>query len=110
MSTIVIHNHFSELSSLFSIYFGQDYDLFTDAETAEGVIDGFLEQNDSQVIRDILEEAKEFRATYAGRINEGMAEHFTDEFVPESWGTTAVAFFTMLQWKTEYKLEQLKRT
>lgn len=68
LSTIVIHNHFSELSSLFSIYFGQDYDLFTDAETAEGVIDGFLEQNGSQVIRDILEETKEFQATYAGRI------------------------------------------
>ncbi|HGM5574201.1 TPA: contact-dependent growth inhibition system immunity protein [Serratia marcescens] len=109
MSTIMIRNHFSELSSLFSIYFGQDYDLFTDAETAEGVIDGFLEQNDSQVIRDILEEAKEFRATYAGRINEGMAEHFTDEFVPESWGTTAVGVFAILQRKTEQKLEQLKR-
>ncbi|MGP3140905.1 contact-dependent growth inhibition system immunity protein [Serratia nevei] len=110
MSTIVIRNHFSELSSLFCIYFGQDYDLFTDAETAEGVIDGFLEQNGSQVIRDILEEAKKFQVTYAGRINEGIAEHFTDEFMPESWGTTAVAFFTMLQWKAEHKLEQLKRT
>ncbi len=82
----MIHNHFSELSSLFSIYFGQDYDLFTDAETAEGVIDGFLEQNGTQVIRAILEEAKEFQATYAGRIYEGMAEHFSDEFMPESWG------------------------
>ncbi|BEM31111.1 hypothetical protein SME05J_46810 [Serratia marcescens] len=105
-----LHGDFSELSNLFSIYFGQDYDLFTDAETAEGVIDGFLEQNGSQVIRDILEEAKEFQATYAGRINEGMAEHFSDEFMPESWGTTAVAFFAMLQWKAEHKLEQLKRT
>ncbi|HEJ6998750.1 TPA: hypothetical protein SMF46_000827 [Serratia marcescens] len=109
MSTIMIRNHFSELSSLFSIYFGQDYDLFTDAETAEGVIDGFLEQNGSQVIRDILEETKEFQATYAGRINEGMAEHFTDEFMPESWGTTAVGFFAILQRKAEQKLGQLKR-
>lgn len=109
MNTIVIRNHFSELSSLFSIYFGQDYDLFTDAETAEGVIDGFLEQNGSQVIRDILEETKEFQATYAGRINEGMAEHFTDEFMPESWGTTAVGFFAILQRKAEQKLGQLKR-
>ncbi|EMD1305902.1 contact-dependent growth inhibition system immunity protein [Serratia sp. TSA_130.2] len=66
MSTIVIRNHFSELSSLFSIYFGQDYDLFTDAETAEGVIDGFLKQNGSQVIRDILEEAKNFRPLMRG--------------------------------------------
>lgn len=31
-----LHGDFSELSKLFSIYFGQDYDLFTDAETAEG--------------------------------------------------------------------------
>ena len=105
-----LHGDFSELSKLFSIYFGQDYDLFTDAETAEGVIDGFLEQNGSQVIRDILEEAKKFQAIYAGRINEGMAEHFTDEFVPESWGTTAVGVFAILQRKTEQKLEQLKRT
>ncbi|MCC4106589.1 contact-dependent growth inhibition system immunity protein [Serratia ureilytica] len=109
MGTIVIRNHFSELSSLFSIYFGQDYDLFTDAETAEDIIDGFLEQNGTQVIRDILEETKEFQTTYAGRINEGMAEHFSDEFMPESWGTTAVAFFTMLQRKAEQSLGQLKR-
>ncbi|AIM20119.1 hypothetical protein SERRSCBI_02410 [Serratia sp. SCBI] len=99
-----LHGDFSELSNLFSIYFGQDYDLFTDAETAEGVIDGFLEQNGTQVIRDILEETKEFQATYAGRLDEGMAEHFSDEFVPESWGTTAVVFFAMLQRKTEQKL------
>ncbi|EPR9345410.1 contact-dependent growth inhibition system immunity protein [Serratia marcescens] len=99
-----LHGDFSELSKLFSIYFGQDYDLFTDAETADGVIDGFLEQNGSQVIRDILEETKEFQATYAGRIDEGMAEHFSDEFVPESWNTTAVAFFAMLQRKAEQKL------
>ncbi|ALE99013.1 Uncharacterised protein [Serratia marcescens] len=99
-----LHGDFSELSKLFSIYFGQDYDLFTDAETADGVIDGFLEQNGSQVIRDILEETKEFQATYAGRLDEGMAEHFSDEFVPESWGTTAVVFFAMLQRKTEQKL------
>ncbi|HEN7342077.1 contact-dependent growth inhibition system immunity protein [Serratia marcescens] len=99
-----LHGDFSELSKLFSIYFGQDYDLFTDAETADGVIDGFLEQNGSQVIRDILEETKEFQATYAGRIDEGMAEHFSDEFVPESWSTTAVAFFAMLQRKAEQKL------
>ncbi|HEJ7034450.1 TPA: contact-dependent growth inhibition system immunity protein [Serratia marcescens] len=83
----MIRNHFSELSSLFSIYFGQDYDLFTDAETAQGVIDSFLEQNGSQIIRDLLGEAKEFQATYAGHINEGMAEHFSDEFVPENWGS-----------------------
>jgi hypothetical protein len=38
-----------------------------------------------------------------------MAEHFTDEFVPESWGTTAVAFFAMLQRKVEQTLGQLKR-
>ncbi|HGH4792098.1 TPA: contact-dependent growth inhibition system immunity protein, partial [Serratia marcescens] len=91
------------------MYFGQDYDLFTDAETAEGVIDGFLEQNGTQVIRNILKEAKEFQATYVGRIYEGMAEHFSDEFMPESWSTTAVAFFAMLQRKAEQKLGQLKR-
>ncbi|PII50220.1 hypothetical protein BMF90_17065 [Serratia sp. OLHL2] len=73
------------------------------------MIDGFLVQNGSQVIRNILEETKEFQATYAGRMDEGMMEHFSDEFVPESWGTTAVAFFTILQRKTEQKLEQLKR-
>ncbi|WP_261415066.1 MULTISPECIES: contact-dependent growth inhibition system immunity protein [Serratia] len=110
MSTIVMRNHFSELSSLFCIYFGQDYDLFTDTETAEGVIDGFLEQNGSQIIRDILEEAKAFQATYAGRIDEGMAEHFPNEFVPESWDITAVELFAMLQRKAAQKLEQLKRT
>ena len=73
------------------------------------MIDGFLEQNGSQVIRDILEETKEFQVTYAGRIDEGMMEHFSDEFVPESWDITAVAFFAMLQRKAEQKLGQLKR-
>ncbi|AXX20914.1 hypothetical protein D9B73_04485 [Serratia marcescens] len=62
----MIRNHFSELSSLFSIYFGQDYDLFTDAETAEGVIDGFLEQNGSQVSAISSRRLKSFRLLMQG--------------------------------------------
>lgn len=105
----MIRNHFSELSSLFSIYFGQDYDLFTDAETAEGVIDGFLEQNGTQVIRDILEETKEFQATYAGRITKAWRSIFQMNLCRRAGVTTAVAFFAMLQRKAEQKLGQLKR-
>lgn len=100
---------FSELSHLINLYFGQDYDLFTDAETVEGVIDGFLEQNGSQVISDLVDEVKEFRSTYAGRLGEEMAVQFSDEFSPESWGTTAAEFFALLQQKAERKLEQVKQ-
>ncbi|HDJ1439892.1 TPA: hypothetical protein PPN70_002313 [Serratia rubidaea] len=99
---------FSELNHLISLYFGQDYDLFTDAETVEGVIDGFLEQSGYQVIGDILEEAREFQATYAERLNEEMAIQFSSDFVPECWGSSAQEFFTLIQQKAEKKLADLK--
>ncbi|QPT11317.1 hypothetical protein I6G37_12220 [Serratia rubidaea] len=102
------HGDFSELNHLINLYFGQDYDLLTDAETVEGVIDGFLEQNGYQVIGDILEEVREFQATYAGRLSEEMAIQFSADFVPESWGTTAQEFFTLVQQKAEKKLAALK--
>jgi len=85
---------YPHLANLFGAYLNQDYSLYGD--TLEAVIDAFLQDANTQQVRQLREDVAAFRHEHRHDAEAAFAARFGADFDPALWGLGVPAFLDLL--------------
>ena len=85
---------YPEMKHIFSIYFGQDFDLF--GNTIPEIVSCYKKDAPYHYEK-LIQELADFRKEYPNNLDVVFKGSFCEEFSPEGWGHTAASFLDEIQ-------------
>ncbi|MCC8395493.1 hypothetical protein LJ656_23170 [Paraburkholderia sp. MMS20-SJTR3] len=86
--------HYPEMDQFFSIYFGQDFDLF--GRSVSEIVDSY-KKNSPHRFKNLILEIDSYRKEHIDDLAFAFEETYLTEFSPEPWGYTVTSFLDEIQ-------------